>query len=238
MAGSPRLVQNRSISAGSSPVRSAASSIDSDGAPVAVEQLLDVAEGEPALLARLPDLLERVPALAQPGDDPRVRHRGGGPLAGAVDLRDQPVARPAAQGVGRDADPLGGLLQGKRVCHDTRLCGLRKQRRSGRVHSAAAGRAHGPLRRPVTRCVNRSLQVVRIVARRPEPVNRRLRPLRLGGIRELLRHRRDRLHRQASGRRAAEARGHDLRAREGGLAGQARLARRSGSAPRRAGSSR
>jgi hypothetical protein len=84
---------------------------------VAAEQLLDVSVGEPALLAGLLDVLELVPAVAQPCHDAGMGHRGGGPLARAIHLRDHALARPAAQGRGRHAHAFGGFLEGEALGH-------------------------------------------------------------------------------------------------------------------------
>ena len=90
---------------------------------------------------------------------------------------------------------------------------------------------HGPRRRPVTASRQPvSTELVRSLARAGVAVKLDCGTHSYWRILELLRHRRDRLHRQASGCRTAEARRHDLRA---GARGLAREARRAGPAARR-----
>ena len=116
---------------------------------VAAEELLDVPVGEPTLLARLLDLLELVPAVAEPRHDARVRHRGGGPLALAVELRDHALARPSAQRLGRDAHSLGGFLQRNAFGHGPH-CVARVSNGGVEGFTPPLRAGHGPRRRPLT----------------------------------------------------------------------------------------
>ena len=117
----------RSMSAGSRPTSSAASS-SGPRRVVAREQVLGVRERQAPGLAGLADLVERVPAVAQPGDDPRVRrHRRGPP---AVVAGDEPLVGPAPQGLRRDAGMAGDLGERQLLGHaavrrspQTRRCG-------------------------------------------------------------------------------------------------------------------
>ena len=159
--GVPSSDISRSISASSSPVRSAASPrVRLRSRPG--QEVLDVAERQPALADRAAQLGERMAALAEPADHPRLRGGGGRPPAALQ--RDHPGRDPALERGGRDPRELRGLAQRDVIVRHRgsilsrsprvgaprirRAASKRLQRRATGLALPRRSRAFGPLRRP------------------------------------------------------------------------------------------